>query len=461
VTWTVPDLNTRETATLVWVVLALGIAVAIPGLRVIVIDGVKIATKPFVAILLAATTLLAAAITVCLAWFGYWRTSMIPTTVAWFVGTAIVGTFSMGGVGELRRLATRTVAFTAVVEFVSNAYTFPLPVEMLLVPGVVTLVTLTSFADRRPEFAITRVPLKVLCLALFVGTLTPTIVYLVQHAGQIASADRAREFLLPLVLTVVFLPYFYLVQMVIAWQTALSMLKSQMQDRPSLLKAARLALIRTCHASLPRIQLFEPEFRWRLAAATSEEDIRCTMRDFNHAAAERPWRKRRVAEEKSGVRDLLPDASGSNIFVRSIDLADSVQTALASAATARGCTQEEMSELLDRLNELNELSAVNAVSRAEVIRILAQGRSISEIEAIAPELGKLSTMHASDIVRLANDFDSLLHLAGLPATESPRIAAELHTMSAAAGLSLPDAVQAFVTLLGGAATDEDQEPPDG
>ncbi len=165
-----------------WVVLALGIAVAIPSLRVIVIDGVKIATKPFVAIMLAATTLLAAAITICLAWLGYWRTSMIPTTVAWFVGTAIVGTFSMGGVSELRRLATRTVAFAAVVEFVSNAYTFPLPVELLLVPFVVILVTLTSFADRRPEFAITRAPFRVICAALFVGTLTPTIVYLVQHA---------------------------------------------------------------------------------------------------------------------------------------------------------------------------------------------------------------------------------------------------------------------------------------
>ena len=444
-----------------WVVLALGIAVAIPSLRVIVIDGVKIATKPFVAILLAATTLLAAAITIFLAWFGYWRTAMIPTTVAWFVGTAIVGTFSMDGVGELRRLAARTVAFTAVVEFVSNAYTFPLPVEMLLVPGVVILGTLTSFADRRPEFANTRAPFKVLCVALFVGTLTPTIVYLVQHAGQLASADRARDFLLPLILTVAFLPYFYLVQMVIAWQTALSMLKSQMNDRPSLIKAARRALIRSCHASLPRIQLFEPEFRWRLAAATSEEDIQRTVRDFNHTAAERPWRKQRVAEEKSGVRDLLPGASGSNIFVRSIALADSVQTALASAATARGCTQEEMSELLDRLNELNELSAVNAVSRAEVIRILAQDRSISEIEAIAPELGKLSTMHTSDIVRLAGDFDSLLHLAGLPATESPRIAAELHAMSAVAGLSLSDSVQAFVTLLGGTVNDEDQGSTDG
>ena len=78
-----------------------------PSLRVVVVGAAKLATKPFVTILLTTTTLLAAAVTIGFAWFGFWRTSTIPTTVAWFVGTAIVGTFSMGSVGELRRLAAR------------------------------------------------------------------------------------------------------------------------------------------------------------------------------------------------------------------------------------------------------------------------------------------------------------------------------------------------------------------
>jgi hypothetical protein len=231
--WTVPDLNTRETAALVWIVLALGIALVNSSLRVIVVGAAKLATKPFVTILLATTTLLAAAVTTGLAWSGFWRTSMIPTTVAWFVGTAIVGTFSMGGVGELRRLAARTVASTAVVVFVSNAYTFPLLVELLLVPSVVVLVTMASFADRRPEFANTRAPLKVLCVALFVGTITPTVVHFVQHVGELASADRARDFLLPFVLTVAFLPYLYLVRMVVVWQAALSILQASFSPAPT------------------------------------------------------------------------------------------------------------------------------------------------------------------------------------------------------------------------------------
>lgn len=86
-----------------------------------------------------------------------------------------------------------------------------------------------------------------------------------------------------------------------------------------------------------------------------------------------------------------------------------------------------MGELLNRLNLLSELSAVSAVSRAEVIRLFAQrGRSIPEIEAIVPELGKLATTHDADFVSIAEEFDPLLRLARLSATEAPRIAGELH-----------------------------------
>lgn len=60
-TWTVLDLNTREIATLVWIVLTLAIALTIPSGRGVVIDGAKIMARPFVTVLLAATTLLAVA----------------------------------------------------------------------------------------------------------------------------------------------------------------------------------------------------------------------------------------------------------------------------------------------------------------------------------------------------------------------------------------------------------------
>lgn len=265
-------------------------------------------------------------------------------------------------------------------------------------------------------------------------------------------------------LTVAFLPYLYAVRMVVAWQTALSMLKFGMQDRPALLKTARRRLIASCRGSLSRIQLFEPRFRWMLASATSDEDIDRAFREFERGVAERPrrnWRESLAANMKVGVRELLPGSANSNFIVRSIALADRVQTAVSAAAASLDATEAEVRDLLDRLNLLSELSTVSGVSRAEVIRVLAErGRSITEIEAIAPELGRFATMHAADFVSIAEEFDSLLRLAGLSATEAPRIAGELHAMSAVTGLPLYDTIETFVTLLGGA-DDEDQEtdPP--
>ena len=74
-----------------------------------------------------------------------------------------------------------------------------------------------------------------------------------------------------------------------------------------------------------------------------------------------------------------------------------------------------------------------------------------EAGGVAPDVG----------VPEAANLDSQLRMSGLSATEAPRIADELHTMSAVAGLSLSDTVQAFVTLLGGAVPNGEQGPPDG
>ena len=92
---------------LAWAVLLLAIAVVVPGLRVIVIDGVKIAARPFVAILLAVTTLLAVVRTSGVAWFGYRRALHDPDVSRAVVGHSERWNFRMGGVSELRRLAVK------------------------------------------------------------------------------------------------------------------------------------------------------------------------------------------------------------------------------------------------------------------------------------------------------------------------------------------------------------------
>ena len=457
--WTILDLNTRETATLAWGVFVLVLGGANDDIRSSLKTVLGTAVKPSIRVLLATTGIWAGAIILALDRGGYWRSSMIPATVAWFGGTAIVGTFSMGGVRELRRLVTRTVALTAVVEFVSNAYTFPLPIELLLVPAVVTLLTMARFAQITPEFAQITSALRAIVVVVFIGTLTPTIVFAAEHANELTSTERTQEFLLPFVLTAAFVPYLYLVRMVVAWQTTLSMLKSGMAGRPQMYAAAKSAVICSCRLSLSRIRLFEPEFRWQLQGASSEEDLRRVMSAFRRASVERPWRHSDETGDASSppINELLPGASGSSIFVQSITLAQQVNAAVADAAEGLGLPEDRIRAVLDRLNAMSELSAASAVGRAEMISVLARrGRSAPEIETMAPQLGMLATMHGVDLVWLAAKFDAMLRLGQTPATSSRRVAEELHGMSAF--IPLRESIDAFIRLLGGEADDQESSP---
>jgi hypothetical protein len=451
---TIPDLNTRETAIVLWMAATLVVAVAVPTLRAILADGVRIAGQPLVRVLLTCTTVIAVAATGLLAVVGYWRTSMLAPTIAWFVGSAVVGTFSMQGIGELRTLILRVIAATALIEFVANAYTFPLPVELIVVPFVIVVVTLTSFSELRPEFAILRRPLNLLCVALLVGTITPTIIYVAHHLGELASAERGREFLLPLILTVALVPYLYCLRMTVVWQTALAMLRSGIES-PELLKKARLAMARCCRLSLTRVKIFEPRFRWMLCYATSEEDIERAVGAFEQAFADRPKHTFREAIQtitRVQARELLPSAGGGGFLSRSVTLAEQVTGAVTIAAARLGVSTEEVSELLARVDSL---SAIGRVEQAEAVRILAErGRSLTEIELILPEVGKLSTLHAADPLPLTGEFEALLSLGHLAADEANRIAGEVHVLAAMSGLGAPDTIGAFVTLLGGAEAPE-------
>jgi hypothetical protein len=228
---TIPDLNTRETAIALWTAATLVLALAVPDLRAILAEGFRIAGQPLARVLLACTTLIALAATGLLALVGYWHTSMLPPTITWFIGTAIVGTFSMEGVGELRTLILR-------------------------------------------------------------------------------------------------------------------------------------------------------------------------------------------------------------------------------AAEALGVRPEEVKELLIRADGL---SAIGRVEQAQAARILAErGRSLGEIELILPEVGRLATLHAIEIIPVAAEFDTLLSLGDLSADDAPRLAAEVHALAAPSGLTIPDTIGAFVTLLGGAQAPEPQ-----
>jgi hypothetical protein len=297
--WAIPGLNTRETALVVWMG---ALALFVLTKRDVRTSIAGLFRQIFTSLFLGAVLLGAAAYTavtvLLLTRFGYWKVSMTKVSVLWFFGFALVVLFNTKNVGPsyFARLLLYNLQLAVVVEFVANLHTFRLPVEVLLVFLALVLVLVQALADVEDEYAQIRKPIA-WCLGILTAvSVSYSIAYLIGHFDEVATGNKVKEFLLPLVLTACFVPFLLAVRYLIVWQTMLYMIRFGLRDDPRLYRFARKAIIRACGVSLAKAQLFESQFRGRLHSVSTEEEVQRVLDDFDNA-----WRRgRRVRAEGEG-----------------------------------------------------------------------------------------------------------------------------------------------------------------
>jgi hypothetical protein len=272
----IPGLNTRETALVAWLAVFLLWALAKREVRGSFGQVLKtILTSKWVGGVIGATAVYAVLTIVLLRYVGYWENEMAKTAALWFFGIAMVAIFRTNRTHAryFRRLVLDNLALAAVVEYVVNLHTFPLLVELVLVPLTFLLVGVQAVAEVYPQQAAARKPVVWLLSVLGLTAVSFSLVYLVRHFEEVATAEAIKDFLLPLILTVLFLPYLYVVRLIVVWQTMLHMIRFGFEGNRQLYWFTRRLVIRACGLSLRRAEFFEARFRGRLWGAANEEEV--------------------------------------------------------------------------------------------------------------------------------------------------------------------------------------------
>lgn len=281
-----PGLNTRETAVVVWVVGFLLFALTKGDVRRSIGGLLKFTlTSAWVGGALLVAAVWATASILLLDYLGYWEPAMTKVAVVWFVGFALVVLLNTKDADKSYpyRLLLHNLGLAVVVEFIVGLHTFPLPIELILVPLVFVLVGMQVIAEGNPEFAPTR---KVIAWSLGLlgsASLVFSLVYVSEHFDEVATGAKVKEFLLPLVLTACFVPFFVSVRYLSVWQSMLSMVRFGLHENDDLYRFARRSIVRACGANLMKAQLFASRFRGRLWGATSEAEVIRVVDDFRRA----------------------------------------------------------------------------------------------------------------------------------------------------------------------------------
>jgi hypothetical protein len=177
-----------------------------------------------------------------------WDISLIKDTIMWFLFVALPLMFQAGKIDSfqkfLKEIVTPLIAFSIIFEYIFGLYTFKLWIEVLMVPALVMLGGMLAVSERKSEYAQVNKLLK--GTQSFSGLIAVffILLHLVQHYQEYVNRTVLMQFLMPLFLSLLFLPLLYGIAMFIHYETAFITLKRHFRHHTMYRYAMLMTMLR-------------------------------------------------------------------------------------------------------------------------------------------------------------------------------------------------------------------------
>jgi len=218
--------NSREIATALWLSLFIIWGLTKSEVRAALRTLIKASLKWQILVPLLAMFGYVLLVVVGLNAIGFWDGAATKDTVLWVLGAAVIMLFRANKANEeanfFKDAVFDNLKLIAVLEFVSNAYTFSFPIELVLVPLITftaMLKAVTGFkvkteADYRAVDNLLGYVLGIAALVL-IGV---AVYQAVQDLDGFVTVRNLRDFLLPAVLSGLYLPFVYAWALFLAYE---------------------------------------------------------------------------------------------------------------------------------------------------------------------------------------------------------------------------------------------------
>ena len=215
-------LNNREIAILIWLGVFFAWALSKRNVRKSLGEVVKFAIKGVIFVSLTLMVLYIGAIIYVLHTINFWNISNLSDTVVWVLGVAFVMLSNVGHSQEegfFRKVVIDNVKFVIFIEFIINLYVFDFWAEMILVPIFTIIGALLGVASANPKFKPAENFLTVITGLIGLGLIAYALYNISVGIRAFASTQNLIAFFLPLVLTILYLPFIYILAVFVVYDS--------------------------------------------------------------------------------------------------------------------------------------------------------------------------------------------------------------------------------------------------
>lgn len=267
--------NSRELALFVWILVFLIWSLLKKNLRTCYGDIITATLHPKILLYFLTMTLYIVLIVLGLRSAGYWQTSMLKDTLLWLLFTGvIIGANSLTTKNEpfIKTTVIESVQAIVLVEFIANTYTFSFWIEIFIIPlmSIVVMMNVISTTDKKYESVekFTNWIQGLFGLWVLVYSLSSAI----SDINNLKSLDTVKIFLLPFFLTILFMPYVYILMLYSDYEQLFIRLKFKNKNDIRFINKTKLRIIFNCNLSRKRVKEVR-EKSWRIVL-NGENDLK-------------------------------------------------------------------------------------------------------------------------------------------------------------------------------------------
>jgi len=163
----------------------------------------------------------------------YWDYSLLKDTIFWTFGFAFVLMIRMSAIKrfkDFKVVLKDSLKWTLIVEFIVAFYSFSLAFEIIIFPIILLIVLMQSYSEVHTEHQQVNKVLSVILSIIGVVIFCYSAYMTFFHSATLFSIQSARVFLLPIILTVLFLPFIYLLSLFAIYEVLFIRLRLFLKD---------------------------------------------------------------------------------------------------------------------------------------------------------------------------------------------------------------------------------------
>ena len=269
--------NNREIAIAAWLLLFLGYALLNAKLRLSIVRVLQSVFTKFII-----TTILLMALYLAGAVYGLlllqmWDTSLLKDTIIWFLLSGMVISFKLASSspGEVYfwRVIISNFRVVVLIEFIANMYAFLLAAEFIVFPLVLLVALVYAYSQEEEANLQAKKVTEGILVIVGLVLIIHGVANMVIEYGTSGNLDFLRGFLLPPSLTIVFIPFLYILVLYIAYDLVFMRLNIGPKKSKKLKRLARREIFSHCLLSLRKVRGTAGMNIYNLMNIQSEEDV--------------------------------------------------------------------------------------------------------------------------------------------------------------------------------------------